>query len=82
MQAIFFFTKKNSILAHVILLNFWHKTEDFVHRELTGWLWFAIGQSHVSDRLSRPCASKRVIGEEMLLQEGKEVILIKDHECT
>jgi len=24
---------------------------DFVHWELIGWLWFAIGQSYMSDRL-------------------------------
>jgi len=27
---------------------------DFKHGELIGWLWVAIGGSHVSDRLSRP----------------------------
>jgi len=37
---------------------------DFVHQELIGWLWFAVGGSHVSDRLSRP----DVIRAEMLLQ--------------
>jgi len=38
--------------------------------------------SHVSDRLSRSRAGKQVIREEMLLQEGGEVILIKDYEVT
>jgi len=32
-----------------------------LHRELIGWLWFAIGRSHVSDRLSLSRASKCVI---------------------
>jgi len=27
---------------------------DFVHSELIGFLWFAIGRSHASDRLSPP----------------------------
>jgi len=27
---------------------------DFLHRELIGWLWFAIGGSHVIDRLVVP----------------------------
>jgi len=26
--------------------------QNFVHGELIGWLWFAIGRSHVSDRYS------------------------------
>jgi len=30
---------------------------DFVHGELIGWLWFAIGGSHVSNGLPRPHAS-------------------------
>jgi len=47
---------------------------------MAGWLWFVIGGSHVSDRLSRPHASKHIIREEMSLQEGGEVILIKDNE--
>jgi len=41
--------------------------------EWIGWLWFAIGESHVSDRLPRPRASKNVIREEMLLQEGGDL---------
>jgi len=33
---------------------------DFIHVELLiGWLWFAIGGSHVSDRLPRPRHQKR-----------------------
>jgi len=44
-------------------LDFVHQ-EYFVHQELIGWLWFAVGGSHVSDRLSRP----DVIRAEMLLQ--------------
>jgi len=39
---------------------------DSVHWELIGWLWLAIGGSHVSDGLS--------------LQEGGEDIYIKDYE--
>lgn len=38
--------------------------------------------SHVSDRLSRPHASNRVIREVMLLQDRGEAILIKDWEGT
>jgi len=38
---------------------------DFVLGELIRWLWFAIGGSHVSDRLKpRPHASKHIIREE------------------
>jgi len=44
---------------------------------MVGWLWFAIGRSHVSGRLSRPRASKRIMRE-----EGGEVILIKNNEGT
>lgn len=38
---------------------------NFVHGEVIVWLWFAIGQSHVSDKLPRPRASKHIIREEM-----------------
>jgi len=31
---------------------------------LIEWLWFAIGGSHVSDRLPRPHTSKHIIREE------------------
>jgi len=41
---------------------------DFVRRELIGWLWFAIGGSHVSDRLPRPQTSEHIIREEMSQQ--------------
>jgi len=37
---------------------------DFVHGELIGWLWFAIGWFHVSDRLPRPPITKHIIREE------------------
>jgi len=50
---------------------------DFVLGELIGWLWFAIGRSHVSDRLPRPHTNKHIIREEMSLQEGGEVFSIK-----
>jgi len=50
--------------------------------ELIVWLWSAIGGSHVSDRLPRPHASRRFIGDEMSLQEGWEIIFIKDYEGT
>jgi len=43
---------------------------------------FAIGRSHVSDRLSHPLASKYIIREEMILRGGGEVILIKDYKGT
>jgi len=49
---------------------------------LNRWLWFAIGGSHVIDRLSRPHASKHIMREEMSLQEGREVILIEDYNGT
>jgi len=39
------------------------------------WLWFAIGGSHVSDRLP-----VNVMTEEMSLTEGEEVVLMKDYE--
>jgi len=48
---------------------------DFVCGELIGWLWFAIGGSHVSDRLPRPHYQRR----EEMLQEGGEDILIQDY---
>jgi len=41
---------------------------DFVHLGtdwMTAWLWFPIGGSHVSDRLSRPHANIQVIREEL-----------------
>jgi len=38
-------------------------------------LWFTIGGSHVSDRLSRPHTSKHIIREEMT---GGKVILIAE----
>ena len=49
---------------------FWNKNKcraglDFVRGEIIGWLWFAIGGSHVSDRLLRPHGIKRIIREEM-----------------
>jgi len=37
-----------------LLLSLWN---------LIGWLWFAIGGSHMSDRLPRPHASEHVIRE-------------------
>jgi len=37
--------------------------------QMIGWFWFAIGGSHVSDRLPRPLASEHIIREETL-QEG------------
>jgi len=43
--------------------------------------WFTIGQSHESDRLPRPYASKHVIRKETSLQDGREAILIKDYEA-
>jgi len=49
---------------------------------LIGRLWFAIGQPHVSDRLSRPHTMKHQRREEMLLQEGGEGTSIKDYKCT
>jgi len=39
-------------------------------------VWFAIGGSHVSDRLPRPRHQRR----EEMLQEGGEDILIQDYE--
>jgi len=45
--------------------------------ELIVWLlWFCY--CHVSDTLSCPHSSKHVVREEMALQKGEEVILIKD----
>jgi len=38
---------------------------DLVHQELFGWLLFATGRAHSSDRLSRPHASKQVVREEV-----------------
>jgi len=38
---------------------------------IIGWLWFAIGGSHVSDRLSHPRASNHINRVEMSLQEGE-----------
>jgi len=43
------------------------------HKVLIGWLWFAIGGSHVSDRLPRPHGCKHIIREEMSLQEGRKL---------
>jgi len=40
---------------------------------LIGWLWFAIGGSHVSDRLPRPHASNDVAREETSLQKEHEL---------
>jgi len=52
---------------------------DFVYWELFGWLWFAIGRSHVSDRLPRPRGSKHVIRD--VAARGED-ILIKECEVT
>jgi len=38
---------------------------DLVHQELFGWLLFATGRAHLSDRLSRPHTSKQVVREEV-----------------
>ncbi|ROL41520.1 hypothetical protein DPX16_6918 [Anabarilius grahami] len=51
-------------------------------REPTLQSAFVATSSSVSAWLSCPCASKNVIREEMLLQEGGEVILIKDYKGT
>jgi len=58
---------------------------DFVHRELIRSFYcsgFLLLLCHVSDRLSRPHASKHIIREEKSLQEEGEVILFKDCEGT
>jgi len=50
----------------------------FVHGELIGWLWFAIGRSHVTDRLSRPHSSKHIIRKEKRYrckEKGKIIVL-------
>lgn len=55
---------------------------DFISQELTGWLPFAIGRFHVSDRkLFHPQANKH-FNKEILLEEEGEIILIKDYEGT
>jgi len=45
---------------------------------MVGWLWFAIGGSHVSVRLPRPHASKHIIREE----KRSCCMMFKDYEGT
>jgi len=64
------------IVTHILVKRLLEQEQmwaglDFVCGELIGWLWFAIGGSHVSDRLPRPHHQRRDA-------EGGEVILIQD----
>jgi len=54
-------------------------TRKHVHWELIGWLWFAIGGSHVSDRRPRPLMPVNKRWDEQ--QERGDIILIKDYKA-